>query len=68
MADLEILLSVEQLSEVEVREEGAHIEGCYGVERRNDTEGWDDLKIVIAFEDISELSALGSNTQVCKTR
>lgn len=67
LADLEVLLSVEQLSEVEVGDERGHIVWGLSVKGRNDSKCGNDLEVIMAFEDEWKFSAFGSDTKVCSS-
>ena len=64
LADLEVLLAVEEHHGVEVGDEGVVAEGGLGGEGGDDTVGWEDLEVLGTLEDVLELVGLGTNTQV----
>ena len=64
LADLEVLLTVEKHHGGEVGDNIVEGEGHLGVEGRDDTEGGDDLEILVALEDVLDVGALGADAEV----
>lgn len=64
LADLEVLLAVEEHHGGEVGDDGVVVEGHLGVEGGDDAKGGDDLEVVGAFKDVLEVGALGSDAEV----
>jgi hypothetical protein len=64
LANFEVLLSVEQHHGREIGEDLAHGEWWDSIERRDDTEGWEDLEVIRVFEDEWELIPFSSETEI----
>jgi hypothetical protein len=55
---------VEEHAGVEVGDDVVEVEGCFGVEGGNDTEGGDDLEVLVALVDEGKIASLCADTEV----
>lgn len=64
LANLKVLLTVEEHHWGEVGDDVVEGEGHLGVEGRNNAEGGDDLEVLVAFKDVLDVGALGADAEV----
>jgi hypothetical protein len=55
---------VEEHARVEVGDDVVEVEGCFGVERGNDTKSGNDLEVLVALVDEGKIASLCANTEV----
>jgi hypothetical protein len=55
---------VEEHARVEVGDNVVEVEGGFGVEGWDDTEGGDDLEVLVAFVDKGEVGPFGADTKI----
>jgi len=65
LPDFEVLFAVQEHHGGEVGHDVGHGEGRNGVEGRDYAKGWEDLELVVVFEDEWKVGTFGTNAEIC---